>query len=154
MPTIKQITCSDSITQITLDIMMALPEWFSPPEDIQKKSILHRDYPFFVAYDGDVVVGFLALKNHSPFTAEIFNLAVLKTHHRVGIGRLLLEAAEAYCRACGYVYLTVKTLDASANYQPYEQTRAFYYKNGFLPLEVLTAVWNPENPCLLMIKAL
>jgi hypothetical protein len=54
----------------------------------------------------------------------------------------------------GYSYLTVKTLDASAEYEPYEQTRAFYKKMGFVPLEVFKTLWNKENPCLFLVKKL
>ena len=53
-----------------------------------------------------------------------------------------------------YFNLTVKTLDASAEYEPYERTRAFYQKMGFIPLEVFTTFWNEENPCLYFAKRL
>jgi GNAT superfamily N-acetyltransferase len=78
----------------------------------------------------------------------------LERYHRQGVGRGLLDAAERYCVDCGYQYLTVKTLDASAEYKPYEQTRAFYKNVGFVPLEVFTTFWNKENPCLFMVKRL
>jgi hypothetical protein len=48
----------------------------------------------------------------------------------------------------------VKTLDESAEYEPYNKTRAFYQKMGFIPLEVFTTFWNEENPCLFMAKYL
>lgn len=141
-------------TDITKKIMHSLPAWFSPPEDIEKKAIIHRDYPFFAAYDGNMPVGFAALKIHNSFTADIFNVGVLEQYHRQGIGRCLLDAIERYCVDCGYLYLTVKTLDSSAKYEPYEKTRAFYRKVGFVPLEVFTTFWNEENPCLFMVKHL
>ena len=53
-----------------------------------------------------------------------------------------------------YKFLTVKTLDESAAYEPYNATRAFYNKEGFYPLEVFTTFWDEENPCLFMIKVL
>lgn len=40
--TVRKINDSDLITAITLEIMNALPKWFSPPEDIIKKSIAHK----------------------------------------------------------------------------------------------------------------
>lgn len=36
----------------------------------------------------------------------------------------------------------------------YEQTRSFYLKNKFIPLEVHPTLWGQENPCLQMIKNL
>lgn len=151
---VKTIEQPDEKTTITQKIMHSLPDWFSPPEDIEKKAIIHRDYPFFAAFKDDIPIGFVALKIHNQYTADIFNLGVLETYHRQGIGRLLIEAAEHYCIKSGYVFLTVKTLDSSAEYEPYERTRAFYRKMGFIPLEVLTTFWNEENPCLFMAKYL
>ena len=151
---INEVKQPDEKTAITLKIMHALPAWFSPPEDIDKKSLIHRDYPFFAAYDFDEPIGFAALKIHNEYTADIYNLGVLEEYHRQGIGRLLIEAAEQFCVRGGYLYLTVKTLDSSAEYEPYERTRAFYKKMGFIPLEVFTTFWNEENPCLFLAKYL
>ena len=78
MITIKQVEKPDEKTRVTLEIMNALPEWFSPPEDIVNKSVIHREYPFFVAYDGDKAIGFVALKIHNEYTADIYNLGILK----------------------------------------------------------------------------
>ena len=151
---IKQVRPPDEKTAITKKIMHSLPEWFSPPEDIEKKAVMHMEQPFFAAYDGDVPIGFITLKIHNQYAADIFNLGVLEQFHRQDVGRRLLEAAEQYCRNCSYLYLTVKTLDSSAEYEPYERTRAFYRKMGFVPLEVFTTFWNEENPCLFMVKRL
>ena len=42
----------------------------------------------------------------------------------------MIEACVAYCKEQGYQFLTVKTLDESAEYEPYNGTRAFYKKEG------------------------
>jgi GNAT superfamily N-acetyltransferase len=151
---IRKLENKDEITKITLDIMNALPEWFSPPEYIKNNSIIHREFPFFVAFDGIKAIGFLTLKIHNKYTADIYNMGVLKEYHRQGIGGLLLSSAESYCRDHDFIYLTVKTLDESEIYEPYNGTRAFYYKNGFIPLEVFKAFWNERNPCLFLSKYL
>ena len=59
-----------------------------------------------------------------------------------------------FCKENNYKFLTVKTLDESAIYEPYNGTRAFYRKEGFYPLEVFTCVWDEENPCLFMVKVI
>ncbi|WP_149678012.1 hypothetical protein [Thermoclostridium caenicola] len=59
---------------------------------------------------------------------------------------------EDYGRRNGFKFITVKTLDASADYEPYDRTRAFYFKNGFYPLEVFPLFWNEENPCPFLAK--
>ncbi len=67
--------------------------------------------------------------------------------------RNILSSRTRTFRTLGGVgYLTVKTLDESAVYEPYDRTQAFYFKNGFTPLEVFTTFWNEENPCLFLIK--
>ena len=154
MITIRKIENKDEKTRITLEIMNALPEWFSPPEDIANKSVVHRDYPFIVAFDEDKAVGFAVLKIHNQYTAEVYNLGVLREYHRMGIGHQLIGYCVQYCRDKAYKFLTVKTLDESAIYEPYNATRAFYKKEGFYPLEVFTTFWDEENPCLFMVKAL
>lgn len=50
---IKFIEDQEEKTKVTLSIMKALPEWFSPPEDIVNKSVIHRAYPFVAAYEDD-----------------------------------------------------------------------------------------------------
>lgn len=154
MITIKEIKNPDEKTRITLEIMNALPEWFSPPEDIVRKSVIHREYPFIAALDGDKAVGFAALKIHNEYTADLYNFGVLREYHRMGIGHRLMEACVQYGKENHYKFLTVKTLDESAAYEPYNGTRAFYQKEGFYPLEVFTCVWNEENPCLFMLKVI
>lgn len=149
---IKFIENQEEKTRVTLDIMTALPEWFSPPEDIVNKAAIHRKYPFVAAYDGDRGVGFAVLKIHNIYTADIYNFGVLREYHRMGIGHQLMMACVQYCVENNYKFLTVKTLDESAVYEPYNATRAFYKKEGFYPLEVFTTFWDEENPCLFMVK--
>lgn len=153
MITIERIKNADEKTRITLEVMNALPEWFSPPEDIVNKSVIHREYPFIAAYDGNKAIGFAALKVHNPYTVELYNLGIMREYHGRGIGHRLLEACVQYCGERQHKFLTVKTLDESAIYEPYNGTRAFYRKEGFYPLEVFTTFWNEENPCLFMVKA-
>ena len=50
--------------------------------------------------------------------------------------------------------MMVKTLSDIVDFEPYAQTRAFYESMGFQPLITLTEMWDEENPCLIMIKAL
>lgn len=151
---LEEIVDKDEKTNVSLKVMHNLPKWFNPPEDIDKKSIIHREYPFFVAYNNQNPIGFLTLKIHNEFTAEIYNMGTLEEYHRQGIGKSLIEMAEKYCFDDGFKYLTVKTLDDSAIYEPYERTRNFYRKVGFVPLEVFTTFWDEENPCLFLAKHL
>ena len=49
MIVIETVENKDEKTRITLEVMYALPEWFSPPKDILNKSVIHREYPFIAA---------------------------------------------------------------------------------------------------------
>jgi ribosomal protein S18 acetylase RimI-like enzyme len=154
MLSVKEILSESLKKAITIEIMGNLPEWFSPPEDIPVKAEIHKKYPFYAVYDNDNCIGFVALKIHNEYTAEIYNLGVLREFHRKGGGHLLIEACKNYCIKNDKYFLTVKTLDESADYEPYDRTRAFYKKEGFIPLEVFTTYWNEENPCLFLVKAI
>lgn len=154
MFTVRTITDPAEKERISLATMEKLPEWFSPPESLPHKAQEHRDMHFFAAFSEEECIGFLALKIHNAYTAEIHTLGLLKPYHRMGTGHSLLHAAEAVCKERGLRFLTVKTLDASADYKPYERSRAFYRKAGFLPLEVLPTYWDEDNPCLYLLKVL
>ena len=97
-------------------------------------------------------MGFITLTHTSPDTAEIHCMGVKKALHRAGLGTLLYQSLEDFARN-DYKYIQVKTVD-EGHYQEYDQTIAFYKNMGFSKLEVFPTLWDPWNPCLLMIKAL
>jgi GNAT superfamily N-acetyltransferase len=75
----------------------------------------------------------------------------LPSYHRRGVGRALLNAAEAYLRSKNVEFLQVKTLSSKHPAPAYRQTRSFYLKMGFRPLQELPDLWGPDNPCLQLI---
>jgi GNAT superfamily N-acetyltransferase len=134
-------------------ILDQLPEWFGIPESNADYARLADEGPAWLAVDDGEVVGLMLLKPHFETAVEIYLLAVVPARHRSGVGRALSAAAEAWAKARGARYLTVKTRGPSLPYEPYERTRAFYLATGFVPLEEFTEIWGPENPALLMVKA-
>jgi ribosomal protein S18 acetylase RimI-like enzyme len=104
--------------------------------------------------DSAEVVGFVTVKPTSEDALELHVMGVLQAWHRRGVGGALVACAAAYAVAEGFALLHVKTLAPSDPDPGYAATRAFYLSQGFLPLEVLPAVWGPENPCLLLVKPL
>ncbi len=136
------------------DILEDLPEWFGIPQARQHYAEAVETLPMFGFAVRDRVVGFLSVKHHNRFTAEAYVLAVKRDWHRQGIGRALFDHVERDLCAQGLKYLTVKTLAPDRPNQAYEATRRFYEALGFVPVEVFPALWGPDNPCLLMIKAL
>ncbi len=150
---LREIKSEPLKEEITLRIMGSLPEWFNPPEDIPKKARLHQSMLFFAVYSNEKPIAFAALKEHNAYTAEIFGIGVLREYHRQGAGHMLVNACAERCLAERSV-LTVKTLDGSAFYPPYDATHAFYLRKGFVPLEVFREYWDEENPCLFLAKFL
>ena len=81
-------------------------------------------------------------------------MAVKPDYHRQGVGRRMIDRAEALLARSGVEYLQVKTLADTVEYEPYARTRAFYAACGFRPLQVFPDLWDPENPALQFVKRL
>jgi len=133
-------------------ILSDLPDWFGIEDankDYAKKS---ETLPTFIAKIESETVGFMSLLIHSPQSAELYVLGVLRKYHRQGIGKKLLLASESYLKEQGVKFVQVKTLAALAEDPNYEKTRVFYEGEGYVTLEVFPELWDPKNPCLQMIK--
>lgn len=135
-------------------IMRALPDWFGIEEALVQYISEIEHLPTFIACQDERAVGFLSVKQHNPYSAEIHVMAVLQEMHRKGIGQHLVARAEDYLRSRNVEYLHLKTLSDSHPDEGYAKTRAFYNAVGFRPLEELPTLWNEENPCLIMVKRL
>jgi hypothetical protein len=48
-----------------------------------------------------------------------------------------------------------KTLDRSSGYRPYEATRAFWERNGFIQVDTIDPLpgWPPGNPAAIYVAA-
>ena len=139
---------------ICRSILDQLPQWFGMPQSNADYARLAEEGPAWLAVEDGEVVGVMLLKPHFESTVEIYLLAVVLARHRAGVGRALVAHAEAWARGRGATFLTVKTRGPSKPYEPYERTRAFYEALGFVALEEFTEFWDPENPALMMAKAL
>lgn len=135
-------------------ILEALPDWFAIPALREAYIVEVAELAMVAAYDGEQPVGLATLKPQTPATGQVHLIAVLGSHHRRGIGAALLRRIEALAEEQGARFLTVKTLAPSSPYPPYVATRAFYERQGFLPIEVFPLLWGPDDPCLLMLKPL
>lgn len=139
---------------VCLPILRSLPEWFGIEEALLRYASEIEQLPTFLASNTHHVIGFLSLKQHNPHAAEVYVMGILPEAHRRGIGKALLEFAQAWLREQKTEYLQVKTLAASVDDPNYASTRAFYTAMGFRPLEEIRQIWNEANPCLIMVKRL
>lgn len=151
---IREVVEQEIKSDICNDILRALPAWFGIESSIIEYMEIVRSIPFYAAFDNEKPVGFLAVKVHNSYTAEVCVMGILNEYQRKRIGEGLMECAECFCVDHGYKFLTVKTLDSSVDFKPYERTRQFYSKMGFIPLEVFPLHWDKDNPCLFLAKYL
>ena len=144
------IECPDEKRRIARAVLEDLPEWFGIPESMEEYIRQSASMPFISAIQDGEVVGFMVLKETSPYTAEIYVCGVKKRLHRCGAGSALFEAFRDFAARCGYEYIQVKTV-AAGLYPEYDATRMFYEHLGFRALEVFPTLWDESNPCLIMI---
>jgi len=146
---IRAATTDES--QACVAILRSLPDWFGIESAIGHFALEIPRLPTFVVTSGDSVVGFLTLKFHNEYSAEIYLLAVRGERHRRGIGSALVQCAEQLVVEKRCRFLQVKTLGPSHPSLHYARTRQFYLARRFAPLEELPDLW-PGNPCLIMVK--
>jgi GNAT superfamily N-acetyltransferase len=129
-----------------------LPEWFGL-EDAKAKYVADvAALPMFVVKQASEVVGFVSLKQHNEFTAELYVIGVKRKWHGKGVGTRLVEAVIGLASRKKLQFLTVKTIAATNADPNYAMTRRFYERNGFVPLEVFPTLWMLSNPCLFMAR--
>ncbi len=143
-------------------LLRSLPNWFGIESSIVEYVAKAHELPTYLAWSAggsapqvmeSRPVGVLLAARHFPESAEIYLMAVEPAMHRRGIGGALIEALEADLVADGVELLQVKTLGLSQVDASYDQTRRFYSRMGFRPLEEIHELW-PGNPCLIMVKVL
>lgn len=133
-----------------IEINSSLPDWFGLEEGLAEAEDYLRHHSGLVAESDGTVVGYLTYANLFPESTEISWMAVSQSHHRSGVGRTLIAALESMLPD-GFL-LSVKTLADSHPSPHYAVTRSFYEAMGFRPQMVFPELWDPSNPCLLMVK--
>lgn len=151
------ITGSKINIEECVSIAKSLPEYFTEKALISIKSDLTQ-YGFFIAIDIGKVFGFLIFKIKSTEVAELCWLAVSPDRQRNGIGTLLVEKVARHLKNKGIKILNVKTLAKEIIHtnDPYELTRGFYKKLGFIHIETIEQYpgWDDGNPCAIYAKIL
>ena len=150
---IRYIEVAGERMRIAREILEDLVDWFEVEESREKYIAESAGQPFWVSLDGNLVEGFLCLKETGKATMELAVMGVRKECHRKGIGRKLFAAARDYAARKGYEFIQVKTV-RSGVYADYDMTNEFYRSLGFKELEVLPDYWDDANPCQIYVMAL
>jgi GNAT superfamily N-acetyltransferase len=133
-------------------ILRVLPAWFGIEEATSRYIEDIDRLPTWLARAGGEAAGFLTIRQHNEYAAEIHVMGVRPELHRKGVGAALVRTVEAELSDAGIEYLQVKTLSPSHPDENYAKTRQFYLAMGFRPLEEFPELWGEANPCLQMIK--
>ncbi|MDU7074520.1 MAG: GNAT family N-acetyltransferase [Streptococcus peroris] len=147
---IKGVKNEDQKMAVVAEILRDLPEWFGIPESTQAYIEGAKDLQVWAAYQYGDLLGFISLSYSSEDCAEIDCLGVKKVHQGRGIGRELIATLESKARK-NVDYLQVKTVAQGSN-QDYDRTNVFYRSVGFKKLEIFPQLWDPQNPCQILIK--
>ena len=150
--TILQIDDPSQKSQIAKAILYQLPDWFGIPESTNGYIDGCADKPLWAAMVEGSPAGFIALKETSPVTAEIYVIGVLPHLHHSGIGRSLFSAFERYAKEQGYQFIQVKTV-RKGSWESYDKTNEFYVAMGFREFECFPEYWDEKNPCQIYVKA-
>ena len=135
---------------VVAEVLHDLPEWFGIPESTQAYIEGAKDLRVWAAYQESDVVGFISLSYSSEDCAEIDCLGVKKAYQGKGIGSQLLATLESEARK-NVDYLQLKTVAEGSN-KDYDRTNVFYRSLGFKKLEIFPQLWDPQNPCQILIK--
>ena len=135
-------------------ILRSVPEWFGIEEALLAYAASTKTLLTFVIRDDARALGFVSLRDHFPQAWEIDCIAIHAQSRNQGCGKALLAHAEAWLMARGATFLQVKTIAATSPNKHYAETRKFYERAGFIPVEVFPLLWAEHNPCLQMVKIL
>ena len=150
---VVQIQDKNKKMAISRRILEALREWFEVDESREKYIAESAEQLFWAAEENGEYIGFLCLKETGRDTVELAVMGVLKSCHRNGAGRALVEAAKESARAAGYSFMQVKTVQMG-KYEDYDRTNLFYLGCGFKEFEVFPLYWDEDNPCQIYVMAL
>src|ERR1700748_216392 len=136
-------------------IVRGLSDYFTEdvPDQVEHDAARHQAW---VIPDSGTVAGFAAAARKSPAGAEILWIAVDAARRGRGHGTRLLGRGLDHLGADGISGVGATTLDRSSAYRPYEATRAFWERTGFVQVDTIDPLpgWEPGNPAAIYGAAL
>ena len=102
----------------------------SPPESVHALDVESLKDPaitFFSAWEGNVLMGCVAIKQLSNYHAELKSMRTPANVRGKGIGSAILRYVLSYCQTKGYIRLSLET--GSMDF--FKPARSLYEKFGF-----------------------
>jgi len=153
MPAVRRFRAGDAPAATA--IIRGLPDYFTDdvPARVEYDAASHEAW---VITDSGTVAGFAVSARKSPGGAEILWIAIDAARRDRGLGTRLLGHILDHLAAAGVSVVEAKTLDRSSGYPPYEATRAFWERNGFIYIDTIDPLpgWPPGNPAALYVAAI
>jgi len=153
MLAVRRFTAEDAPAVTT--IIRGLSDYFTDdvPAQAERDAASHEAW---VISDSETVSGFAVAARKSSAGAEILWIAVDAARRGRGHGTKLLGHVLDHLAANGISVVEAKTLDRSSGYRPYEATRAFWERNGFVHIDTIDPLpgWEPGNPAAIYVAAL
>lgn len=153
MAAVRRLVAGD--LAVVRRIVGDLPDYFTSdvPDKVERDA---ADHAGWVLTDAGAVAGFAVVARRSPGGAEILWLAVDQARRGHGFGTALLQGVLGELSGDGVSVVEVKTLDRSADYEPYAGTRAFWERRGFVYVDMIDPLpgWPPGNPAAIYVAAL
>ncbi|QMS85328.1 GNAT family N-acetyltransferase [Candidatus Xianfuyuplasma coldseepsis] len=140
--------------EIAALVLRDLPEWFGIEESTKEYIETVIKYPFVAAFDHNLPIGFYSIRKENDKVLDMYVLGVLKQYHGTGVGTRLQEFVNQYANDHGYEYLMVLTLAEKKQNKEYLMTRKFYLNQGFIDFYQNDDIFDSQNPCQIMMKAL
>jgi len=125
-------TDKHQILQLHVEFEREFYPRFNTEDHLLEENELEERYTYFIKQSGKfwvmedqgVVVGYIGIKLHDD-SAELIQLRVRKSHHRRGIGSLLIEKVEKYALEHGKKQIYLQTAE------PLVKARKLYEKLGY-----------------------
>jgi GNAT superfamily N-acetyltransferase len=153
MLTVRRLAAGD-VPALTA-IVRALPDYFTEdvPAKVEGDSARHGGW---VLDDSGTIAGFTVVERKSAAAAEILWMAVDRARRGRGHGTMLVNGVLDALAADGVRVVEAKTLDGSSDYLPYQATRAFWERRGFVRIDAIDPLpgWPPGNPAAIYVAAL
>ncbi len=135
-----------------LEIARGLPEWFNEAGlEAMERDL--KSETTFIAVENGRVLGFITVKPIDKKALEILWMAVTREFRGKGIGTEMLRFVERWAEERNFEILVVKT-SGDLSYKPYDETRRFYERRGFVRVALIDPYPEWGEEALIYVKCI